>query len=232
MYKDPMDDIFDSFVRAAVIENGLREAEACPQDDALLDIQLTSKCERRVTRNACRLKRRRKLLKISKRIQKTAAVVMISVGVCSGFFLSSNNVRAACQDVLVRVYEKFVDISSHKESVKTINVNVTYIPAGYKEVEKIENDFKSTIIYKNSKNEEISLKYRNKYSNLQIDNEHYTIEPIGSTLPKAKFLFSKCSNFPNILFWSTDTGCFTLSAHLPEAEMIKISKSVSLSVIK
>lgn len=232
MYRDPMDDIFESFVRAAVIENGLREAEACPQNDALFDIHLSSKCERSVTRNACKLKRRKKLLRMSKYVQKTAAIAMISVGISFGFFLSSNNVRAACQDVLVRVYEKFVDISSHKEGLKVISVNVAYIPVGYKEVEREEDHFKSSIIFKNSANKEIVLKYRNKYSNLQIDNEHYIADSIDSTLPNAKFLLSTDSDFPDILFWSTDTGCFTLSAHLPKEEIKRMAESINLSVMK
>lgn len=232
MYKDPMDDIFESFIRAAVIETGMKESEACPQNDALRDIHLSSKCERSVSRNACRLKRKKKLLKMSKYMQKTVAALLITVGVSFGFFLSSNEVRAACQDVLIRVYEKFIDINSHREGLNTINIHVSHIPAGYKEVIREENSFKGLIIYKNLTSKEIHIKYRNKNSNLQLDNEHYIDDGIDTTLSNAKFLLSTDHNFPNILFWSTNTGCFTVSAYLSKDEIKRISESVSFSVMK
>lgn len=232
MYRDPMDDIFESFVRAAVIENGLREAEACPQNDALFDIHLSSKCERSVTRNACKLKRRKKLLRMSKYVQKTAAIAMITVGISFGFFLSSNNVRAACQDVLVRVYEKFVDIGYTQSDYRKCVFDVPYVSSGYKEIEKDEGYFKSSRIYKNAEGQTLTLKYLNKYVNLQLDNEHYITSNVKDTnLQNVQFSLSTDSNFPNVLFWTTDSGCFTIYAELPKEELIKIAENVKIHVI-
>lgn len=233
MYRDPMDDIFESFVRAAVIENGLREAEACPQNDALFDIHLSSKCERSVTRNACKLKRRKKLLRMSKYVQQTAAIVMISVGISFGFFLSSNNVRAACQDVLVQVYGKFVDVNIDKENPSRATLlNISYIPPDYKEVKRVENKAKGYVEYKNSKGQSLIVRYTNIRSNLLLDHEHYIIKNKNLSTGNGTLLLSRDNSRPNMLFWATNTNSFTLKAFLPESELTKIANSADLSVMK
>lgn len=232
MYRDPMDDIFESFVRAAVIENGLKESEAYPQNDALCDIHLSSKCERSVSRNACRIKRKKKLLKMSKYMQKTVAAVMITIGVSFGFFLSSNEVRSSCYDVMLQVYDEFVDVNMGQNNSAQAMLNISFIPEGYKEIGRAESTLKGFVEYENTLGEVLTLRYTNGYANLKMDNEHYIIEDNKLSVGNGTLFIARDSKFPNILFWKADTYNFTLQAFLPEDELIKISKNSHLSVRK
>ena len=92
------------------------------------------------------------------------------------------------------------------------------------EIENDTDDFRTSIIYQNQWKNEIELKYFFRSPNVTIDNEHYTI--ITYENDTKYFFSSQDENFPNILLWYDDTGCYMLQAQLEKEELFKIEKNI------
>lgn len=226
MYKKELqDELFESLLKAAVIENALEEMDEWIDDETIVkEIEVPKSYDDRVIKTYHKIVKKQTIKKWNNYSKKIAIIFLVVVSGIFGLLLQSDKVRAACYQVIVEFCDKYVgfDFNSFSESPKKITVG--YIPEGYVEIENNTDDFRTSIIYQNQWKNEIELKYFFRSPNVTIDNEHYIITTYEND---TKYFFSsQDANFPNILLWYDDTGCYMLQAHLEKEELFKIEKNI------
>lgn len=156
-----------------------------------------------------------------------AACIAIIMGVMFGILLQNNDVRAACYDVIVSIYDCFIEF---RFSVSTDNNDVIlgipeYLPAGYEET---ADDSRSGYIYKRYSDGQNQIMIRANNQRpflLQIDNENYEITDIDVNGYDGK-LFISTDGEANRLFFSSGSGSVEIVEYLTGDQLIKIGANL------
>ena len=105
MYNEFEDEIWESFLKAAVIENSLNETKDYPSEKEINSIILPEHYDWRM-RKIIKHYRYRKNVEVPLRYgKKIASIVLLIMGISFTALLSSEEVRAACQNVIIHIYE-------------------------------------------------------------------------------------------------------------------------------
>lgn len=132
----------------------------------------------------------------------------------------------ACQNVIIQIYEKYVqfDFSANNPSAK--DFHCAYIPEGYVLIESNKNDFDLQLKYKNASNDTIQLFVSFQHSTSYIDNEHYIISNIQVREHDGIFFESIDNDFQNCITWQTENENFILFSSLSQNIMLKIAENI------
>ena len=227
MYKKELqDELFESLLKAAVIENAIEEMDEWIDDETIVKgIEVPKSYDDRVMKTYHKMIKKQTMKKWSNRSKKVAVILLVVVSGVFGLLLQSDKVRAACYQVIVEFCDRYVgfDFNSFSESPKKITVG--YIPEGYVEIENDTDDFRTFILYQNEKKKEIVLQYFFHSPNITIDNEHYIITTYDDDTKY--FFLSQDENFPNILLWYDNTGCYMIEGDILKEELFKMQKNIS-----
>ena len=226
MYKKELqDELFESLLKAAVIENALEEMDEWIDDETIVkEIEVPKSYDDRVMKTYHKMIKKQTVKKWNSYSKKVAVILLVVVSGVFGLLLQSDKVRAACYQVIVEFCDKYVgfDFNSFSESPKKITVG--YIPEGYVEIENKTDEFAIYIMYQNEQEDKIILQYLFHSPTVQIDDEHYVITSYKNN---TEYLFLSLSeDFPNILLWYDDTGCYMLQGHLEKEELFKIRENI------
>lgn len=220
------DEIFEALLKAAVIQNSLKELETYPSEEELDKITISDACDRKIRRMIKKYWFKNRLIKGLKVTQRVASFIAIIMGVSFIALLQFKEVRAACYNIIVQITEKYVQFDYHSVKDKyNYKLNLNYIPDGYYETERSETETDCSLIYKNSIGDYIAIYYAIETSN-NIDNEHYIITDITINGNHGKYFSSTDSRFNNVLTWYTDKGYFLIESSLDKDELIKIAKNI------
>ncbi len=226
MYKKELqDELFESLLKAAVIENALEEMDEWIDDETIVkEIEVPKSYDDRVMKTYHKMIKKQTVKKWNSYSKKVAIIFLVVVSGVFGLLLQSDKVRAACYQVIVEFCDKYVgfDFNSFSESPKKITVG--YIPEGYVEIENNTDDFRTSIIYQNEQGKEIRIRYLFQSPNIQIDKEHYVITSYNNNTEY--FFLSQEENFPNILLWYEDTGCYRIQGYLEKDELYRIKENI------
>ena len=176
MYNEFEDEIWESFLKAAVIENSLNEIKDYPSEQEINGISLPVHYDLRM-RKVIKRYRFRKNIKISLRYgRKIASIILLILGISFTAMLFSEDVRAACRNVIVNIYEKYIQfdyVSSNSETVE--DLECTYLPDGYYLFESKKDEYGLQLKYKNGSEDTIASVYKgNIIKNLIMDCQSYT----------------------------------------------------------
>lgn len=227
MYQDLDDEIWESLLKAAVIANSQNEIKDYPPEQEINRIVLPEHYELRM-RRILRYCRYRKHIKLSLRYgKKIASVIFLIMGISFSLLLSFDEVRAACQKVIIEIYERYIRYSYTSDlSLEDSLVSFGYVPTGYSIVEASFSGIDNYVIYQNIYEDSIILEFDVQKFNVLIDNEHYSISEELICNNKGTFFESNDSDFLNILIWNTPNGYFQLQSSLDRKEMIKIAENI------
>ncbi|MFQ7582123.1 DUF4367 domain-containing protein [Clostridium sp. AM25-23AC] len=227
MYNEFEDEIWESFLKAAVIENSLNEIKDYPSEQEINGISLPVHYDLRM-RKVIKRYRFRKNIKISLRYgRKIASIILLILGISFTAMLFSEDVRAACRNVIVNIYEKYIQfdyVSSNSETVE--DLECTYLPDGYYLFESKKDEYGLQLKYKNGSEDTIELFVYFYNSTTHIDNEHYKVSDIQIKENPGKFFESTDAYFMNQITWHTEQGAFRLSSSLEKDIMIKIAENI------
>ena len=227
MYKNLENEIWESLLKAAVIENSLNEIKDYPSEQEINRIVLPEHYKLRM-RRMLKHYRYRKYAKLSLRYgKKIASVILLIMGFSFTLLLSFAEVRAACESVIIEIYDRYIRYSYTSDlSLENSPIRFGYVPEGYSMVEASFNGIDNYVIYQNAYGDSIELNYKAKKNTFLVDNEHYLIHKIHIGNDKGTFLESQDSHFRNSLIWSTENGYFHLKSTLGKEEMLKIAKNL------
>ena len=227
MYQDLEDEIWESLLKAAVIENSQNEIKDYPPEQEISRIVLPEHYESRM-RRILRRYRYRKYAKLSLRYgKKIASVILLIMGVSFSLFLSFDEVRAACEAVIIEIYDRYIRYSYTSDlSLENTPISFGYVPEGYSMVEASFNGIDSFITYQNAHDDSIMLEFDVQKFTVLIDNEHYTISNVFIGHYEGTFFESQDSRFVNVLLWDAENYYFQLRSTLNKEEMIKIAENL------
>ena len=227
MYKDLENEIWESLLKAAVIENSLNEIKDYPSEQEINRIVLPEHYKLRM-RRMLKHYRYRKYAKLSLRYgKKIASVILLIMGFSFTLLLSFAEVRAACESVIIEIYDRYIRYSYTSDlSLENSPIRFGYVPEGYSMVEASFNGIDNYVIYQNAYGDSIKLNYDTEKFSAFIDNEHYVISEVFIDGYKGDFFESQDSYFRNSLIWSTENGYFHLKSTLGKEEMLKIAKNL------
>ena len=227
MYQDLEDEIWESLLKAAVIENSQNEIKDYPPEQEISRIVLPEHYESRM-RRILRRYRYRKYAKLSLRYgKKIASVILLIMGISFTLLLSFDEVRAACEAVIIEIYDRYIRYSYTSDlSLENAPISLGYVPEGYSIAEISFNGIDNYVSYQNAYGDFIIVEFDVQKFAILVDNEHYSTSEELICNNKGTFFESGDSDFLNILIWTTENGYFQLRSALEKKEMIKIAENI------
>lgn len=224
MYKDFEHDIWETSLKAAVIESCMDELKDYPSDEELNKLVLPKRYDAKMRRFIKQYKHRDNTKSVLKVSRKIASVIIVIFGISFVVLLPFKEVRAACRTVIVDVYKRYIEFHfiSHIDTVGT-SIEFGYVPKGFSLVQNDINEWGENIEYENASGKKIRLSFRNQKYTLQIDNEHYTISEVSINDSAGKFFDAQEEQLDNYLVWDTLDGYYVLSSSLDEKDLMKIA---------
>ncbi len=219
------DEVFEALLKAAVIENSLKEIAYYPLDE-ILKIKISPECDDRIQKRLNKYYRIQQLEKILVTVKKTAACIAIILGITFGILLQNDEVRAACYDVIVSIYDRFIEFRYYDKGGDGEIIGIPgYLPAGY---EEMSDESRAGYIFKcfsNGKNQIVIRANNNQAFLLQIDNENYEVTDVTINGFDAK-LFISIDGEVNRLLWNCESGSVEITGYLSEEELINIGENL------
>ena len=227
MYKDLEDELCESLLKAAVIKNSQNEIKDYPSEQEINRIVLPEHYESRM-RRILRRYRYRKYAKLSLRYgKKIASVILLIMGISFTLLLSFDEVRAACEAVIIEIYDRYIRYSYTSDlSLENAPISLGYVPEGYSIAEISFNGIDNYVSYQNAYGDFIIVEFDVQKFAILVDNEHYSTSEELICNNKGTFFESGDSDFLNILIWTTENGYFQLRSALEKKEMIKIAENI------
>jgi hypothetical protein len=227
-YEEFEHDIWESVLKVAVIENSLKETEDYPVRKELNTIQLPKHYDLTMRKLVKRYSYRQKINLIIKYSKKVASIAIIIMGIGFACLLSLTEFRAACQNVVTHIYEKYIqfDFTPDNNTETQGELELNYLPQGYSLSESSVNEYKTLLKYENNLGDIIELRYYSQNVSMYIDNEHYIVSDVKVNGYAGKFFASQDAEFENYVTWYNEQGYFCLSSTLQEETMIKIAENI------
>lgn len=227
MYNEFEAEIWESFLKAAVIENSLNEIKGYPSKQEINGISLPMHYDLRMRKVLKRYRYRKNIELFLRYGRKIASIFLLILGISFTGMLFSEDVRASCRNVIVNIYIKYIQfdyVPSNPEIVE--DLECSYLPDGYDLFESKKDEYELQLKYKNGSEDMIELFVYFYNSTTHIDNEHYKISDIQIKQNPGKFFESTDAYFMNQIIWHTEQGTFRLSSSLEKDIMIKIAENV------
>ncbi|MDE7322420.1 MAG: DUF4367 domain-containing protein [Lachnospiraceae bacterium] len=224
--QDKFDGIWDAVLKAAVVENSYNEIKDYPSREVINQIEVPEQYDRKMNRVIRHYRQLTKMRKLANYAWRASSLLLVVAGTVFLILLQFDEVRASCKNVIVHIYETFVqyDFQSLNDSRK--NFEIGFVPEGYS-LEKTEsNKDGMNMIYKDSLGNEIEIGYFSDNRTIYLDNEHYQISDIQINSVYGKYFESELSNFDHYIAWSTEEGSFYIASMLDKATMKKIAENV------
>lgn len=220
------DDVFEAMLKAAVIQESLDEIENYPPSEELARYVVSEARDYKIRKMIMHYWHKRRMIKALRYTKKIASVFLIVLGFSFLVLLSFDEVRAAFHKVIIQIYEKYI-LFEYKTSVERPSnpIELGYLPDGYFETERIDNDYEMSVLYENQEGDYIIISYAVEL-NVTIDNEHYVIADVLINDAEGNYFASSDVDFANQLIWYDEEGYYWIMSYLDKEEILKIAKNI------
>lgn len=220
-------ELWESLLKSAVIENSLKELEAYPPEKELQKINLPPHYNIVMQKFIRHYQYRKQMRAILKPTKKVASVILIIMGITFSALLTFSEVRAACETVITNIYSRYIEvlfIPNDNPDHKKLEFN--YIPNGFELSAEETFDTEYTVKYVNKTGDSFTVTCLSEEYSIYMDNEHYIIQTMEINGSSGTYYKSLDKTFENILTWNNSENFFVLSSTLSETEMLKIAKNI------
>lgn len=230
--KDEFENVeWESCLRAAVIENGMRASDALSDEEASktdLPYHYDQKMRAMIRNCGSRARLRASI----KRRLKTASIALAAL--CIGFavLMQSGQIRSSCKNFIMHTFDRYIqfNFSPDKGRQGTYKeLRLHYVPEGFTLYQSSSDELGKRLVYKNDAGDEIQLLCYDINVTSQIDNEHYSISDIKINGFPGKYFGSQDAEFSNYILWNTEAEFYMLSSDLDFKEMKEIAENASLA---
>lgn len=219
-------EIWEAYLKEAVIEHTLKEIESYPASE-IAKTELPADFTTKIRKFVRRYRRRIRITKTIYSLKKIACIVLILIGISFASLLQFHNVRAACRNAIMTIYERYVEIFFTPSDVSENTIpKLGFIPDGFYLKETKSTNSTIVLIYANNSNEEISLSCFHGKHTLQIDNEHTEMQAVQINNLQGTFFKSSDSKFKNFLVWNTAEKSYMLSSYQSKDVLLKIAENI------
>lgn len=227
MTNDYENEIWESLLKAAVITNSLNELENYPTEEINKEI-LPNHYDVKMKHLIKRLRFQELSRTALWYCKKIASIILLITGIGFAVLLQFEEVRAACQNVITSIYEKYIQFSFTNDIAETtVPVTLGYIPDGFQLTEIYSTKLRYYVTYSNSSGDTICLETSSKKHSYQVDIEHYELKEIKLNNTTGRFFKSYDTQFENYLYWNIDNNYLILHTTLiDEKEIKKIAENI------
>ncbi|MDE7318661.1 MAG: DUF4367 domain-containing protein [Lachnospiraceae bacterium] len=178
----------------------------------------------------CYERRSERMRKVTACTRNVAAAILLVLGIALAVTMSVEAYREKLFEIIMEIYPDLTSIRIHKNKSSDENVLVPkepgYIPEGYEEYIREQNEMLFCIFYTNDK-EEISYVQRLLASGKVLldteDSDISTVSKDGTELTLVK------KGELSMLYWNDEKYLYTLDGEIPMKELLKMSESVLLN---
>lgn len=227
MTNDYENEIWESLLKAAVITNSLNELENYPTEEINKEM-LPNHYDVKMKHLIKRLRFQELSRTALWYCKKIASIILLITGIGFAVLLQFEEVRAACQNVITSIYEKYIQFSFTNDIAETtVPVTLGYIPDGFQLTEIHSTKLRYYVTYSNSSGDIIQLQTSTKKHIYQIDTEHYDLLELQTDTISGQFFKSKDPRFENYLYWNINENYYILKTSLAdEKEIRKIMENI------
>ncbi len=219
--------VWESCLKTAVIKNSLSETEKIMTDPEYNNTNVPKRYDLKMNKIIRRSRRQIKQRSILKYGYQIAIILIVFAGISSVFFMQFEEVRSACNHVLMNIFEKYIEFDFNPdERNKTDKIVFGYLPQGFQLSRSELDDGMDILIYENAKGYVIALACFKSESTIQMDNEHYQVRHILINGEKGKYFKSQDKNMRDYILWNSNDIFFLLSSNLKLEEMKKIAENI------
>lgn len=224
--RDNFNNIWEALLKAAVLENTYHQMMDYPSIEKINEMELPRHYEMKMRKVIRHYQNKTKLKKLMKSAGRVASWLLVVVGIVFLFLLQFDEVRASCKNVVMKVYERFIQYD-FKSSVSDKDIiEVGFVPEGYElESEEFKSDGMD-IMYKNNLEDTVRISFFKDNRTIYLDNEHYLIRDVQINNLKGEFFEAQSESFKNYIIWSTQNGCVYIASSLDFDTMIKIAENI------
>ena len=144
------DSVFEALFRQAVFDNVDERIASLPSEDALEnEVVLSKRHIARMKRLLSNYERREHMKVITPWVRRTSAAVFLTVAVVFGALMTSGDVRAAVTQTIIQWFKEFTLFTSTGTTAPSAFLEPEYIPEGFIELDRTEDEQQLNIIFKN-----------------------------------------------------------------------------------
>ncbi len=227
--------LFDIVLEKAFIEHEKEEFKSYPDDEELEKKYPISKKEIRKLKNVVKEKEYgKKLIRVY--LDKAAVVILCVISVFFALVMTSSEVRASVENVILKWYEKYTEFVFVKNdnynsgliTEKVKDVQLEYIPDGFELILNEELESKRLLYYVNIYDEDSILSvdiFVNDLESLSLDNEQVEYERLDSSHGEMWLMYNDNKNYGSLIVVGTKVSVL-ITGNLSKEEIIKIAENI------
>ena len=222
--------IFDIVLKEALRESMEREFKKI--DEMVLDEphEFSPEFEKKMRKTINSVGRKDRIKKYARNCVKAVVSAAAVFGIVFVVLLTQPSVFAAVQNVFRSVFDKYDKYEFVGEELTFDNfdnsIRLGYIPDGYYLSEGDYSTINVTLFYKNETNEIIFEYGIANFTSMLHDNEHNTYYEFEYNGTDYHYYESNDKDFESMLLWYENGYYFSIYAHLPKDELIKIAENI------
>lgn len=223
--------IYDLILTDALMTSLDIEIKAFDEESEYDNHKFSTGFERKYRKTANSIGRKNKIKICTHICVKTVVTAAAIMGVIFSGLLTQPTVNAAVQNVIRTVFEKYdrYDFVGKKLTIENFNndIRLGYVPDGYYLSKGDYSHISVSLTYVDNNGNEIMLDYSIADGASSIyDNEHnlygsFTIDGI-----EYYYYESLDNDFYDKLVWYKEGYAFSIFAHLPKEELVKIAENI------
>lgn len=195
--KDNFNDIWEAMLKAAVLENSYNLVKDYPSVEEINKMKLPRQYEMKMHKVIRHYQKKIKVTKFIKYAGRVASLLLVAAGIMFTILLQFDEVRASCKNVVIQIYERFIQYDFNSSDGDKEIIEVGFVPEGYKlECEEIKSDGMN-IVYKNNMEDTIRISFFKDNRTIYLDNEHYLISDVQFNNLKGEFFEAQSEGFKN-----------------------------------
>ena len=227
--------LFEVVLEKAFIEHEKEELKFYPDDRELAEKYPISKKEVRRLRNIVKEKEYgKKLIRVY--FDKAAVVVLCIISMFFALIMTSSEVRASVENVILKWYEKYTEFVFVKNdndnsgliAEKVKDVQLGYIPDGFELILNEELESKRLLYYVNIYDEDSILSvdiFVNDLESLSLDNEQVKYERLDSSYGEMWLMYNDNKNYGSLIVVGNKVSVL-ITGNLSKKEIIKIAENI------
>ncbi len=227
--------LFDIVLEKAFIEHEKEEFKSYPDDDELEKKYPISKKEIRKLKKVIKEKEYgKKLIRVY--LEKATVVILCVISVFFALIMTSSEVRASVENVILKWYDKYTEIVLMKNddynngliAEKVEDVQLGYIPDGFELILNQELKSKRLLQYINIYNEESLLSvdiFVNDSESISFDNEQVEYERLDSSSGEMWIMYNDNEKYGGLIVVGINVSVL-ITGDLSKEELIKIAENI------
>lgn len=217
------DSIFDALFERAVIDNFNEELDSLPPYEEMVKIYTFSeRHEQRMKRLFARERRKEQFHAFKKVSRRVAAVLLIAITLLSAALMLTPQVRAAVTQMIIEWFDEFTRFTFTGTITSPEGLEPTYIPDGFWEDFRHEDEASTIIIFANIDGKEIYFESAHAVGLFSIDNENaiYELRTIDGI--DYHVLTAISEDYENSIMWEFGGRRYYLRSTITYVEYLQI----------